>query len=128
MIPGILGAQEDFSRKQVRKEAANYFYPEKPWTVEIPLWIPGYAGSFAFGDISLEGEDGVDPINPIEPPDGILGNIKIFKRLFKDEWYLRFFFLSKISWEKNNFLTQVDALYGSVGENVKYLDKVENDF
>ncbi len=120
MVPCIVDAQEDLSRKEIRKELANYFYPGKHWTVEVPLWIPGYVGSFAYGDINLEGEDGVDPIHPIEPPDNIWGNIKIFNRLFKDEWYLRFFFLTKIAYEKNRFLGQLDGLYGSIGESLKF--------
>lgn len=118
-IPGTLCAQDTKAGKELKKQQSSYLLEERTWTVEIPLWIPGYAGSFAYGSVSLEGEDGVDPAHPIEPPPGgILG--KILSRLFTDEWYLRFFFLYKASWEKNNFLLQSDALIGSVGETIKF--------
>lgn len=119
-IPGLILAQDTLNKKELKKLQANYLLPGRPWMVEIPLWIPGYAGSFAYGDVSLEGEDGVDPVQPIEPPDGIWGNINIFSRLFKSEWYLRFFYLTKVTYEKNRLLGQFDAIYGSVGESVRY--------
>jgi hypothetical protein len=112
-----MDAQDTLSRKEIRKQQANFLLQERPWTIEVPLWIPGYAGSFAYGDVDIEGEDGVDPEHPIEPPDGIGG---IFSRLFSDDWYLKFFFLTKVAYEKNRFITQTDALTGSVGESVKF--------
>lgn len=44
MHPGLLGAQDTLSKKEIRKLEANYLVQDKPWTIEIPLWIPGYAG------------------------------------------------------------------------------------
>ena len=117
IVPGIMGAQDTLSRKEIRIQQANYLLPGRPWTVEIPLWIPGYAGNFAYGDIEIDGEyghDPVDPVHPIEPPGGILS------RLFTDDWYLKFFFISRAAYENNRFLAQADGLTGSVGESVKF--------
>ena len=95
----------------------------RPWTVELPLWIPGFRGDFAYGDVSIEGEDGVSPEYPIEPPiepppGGDFG--KIISRLFTKEWYLKFFFLTRITYEKDRFLVQLDGLTGSVGSSVEF--------
>lgn len=114
IVPGIISAQDTLTRKEIRKQQANFLLPGRPWTIEVPLWIPGYAGSFAYGDINIEGEDGVDPEQPIEPPGGILG------RMFTNEWYLKFFFLSRVAYEGNRFIVQTDAMTGSVGESVKF--------
>lgn len=116
-VPGFVGAQDTLARKEIRKQKANFLLSDRSWTIEVPLWLPGYAGSFAYGDVDIEGEDGVDPENPIEPPEGIGG---ILSRLFSDEWYLKFFFLTKIAYENNRFLVQADVLTGSVGESVKF--------
>lgn len=118
MVPGKLGAQDTLTRKEIRKQQANFLLQNRPWTIEVPLWLPGYAGSFAYGDVNIEGEDGADPENPIEPPGGVIG--EILSRLFSDDWYLKFFFLSRASYENNRFLAQVDAFTGSVGESVKF--------
>jgi len=112
-------AQKPLSKKERRKQHTNFLLPVKPWTAELPFWIPGFAGSFAYGDVDIEGEDGVNPVNPIEPPPG--GEFgKIISRLFQDEWYLKFFFITRISYEQNKFLAQFDAISGSVGSSVKF--------
>ena len=118
-VPVVFNAQDTLTKKEVRKLKRSFLLPDKPWTVEIPLWIPGFAGAFAYGDVDLEGEDGADPEHPIEPPPG--GDIgEILSRLFTKEWYLKFFFLTRIAYEKNRFIGQFDALSGSVGESVKF--------
>ena len=112
-------SQDTLTKKQIRKPQKSFLIPGRPWTVEVPLWIPGFAGSFAYGDVKVEGEDGVDPEQPIEPPPGgIIG--EIISRLFTKEWYLKFFFLTRVAYEKNNFLVQLDALSGAVGGGVKF--------
>jgi len=119
MAPGIIGAQDTLTKREIRIQQANFLLPGRPWSIEVPLWIPGFVGDFAYGDISIEGEDGVDIENPIQPPDGgIIG--KIFSRLFTDDWYLKFFYLNKIAYEKNRFLVQFDAIAGAVGESVQF--------
>ena len=115
-VPGFLGSQDTLSRKEIRKQEADFFLQKRPWTIEVPLWIPGYAGSFAYGDVDIEGEDGLDPENPIEPPGGVIGGI--LSRVFSDDWYLKFFFLTRGAYENNRLLLQVDAFTGSVGEPI----------
>ena len=112
-------SQDTVTKKQLRNEQKSFLLNGRPWTIEAPIWIPGFAGSFAYGDIEIDGEDGVDPSQPIEPPGG--GYIgEILSRLFTKDWYLKFFFLTKISYEKNRFLAQFDALSGAVGYSTKF--------
>ena len=88
-------SQDTLTKKELRKQQRSFLLTNRTWTVELPLWIPGYAGSFAYGDIEVEGEDGVDPSQPIEPPPG--GEIgKIFSRLFTENWYFKFFYMTFI--------------------------------
>ncbi|MCF6341902.1 MAG: hypothetical protein L3J31_03755 [Bacteroidales bacterium] len=111
-------SQDTLTKKQWRKQQKSFLIPGRPWTIEAPLWVPGFAGSFAYGDIDIEGEDGADPENPIEPPGGDLG--KIISRLFTKDWYLKFFFLTKVSYEKNRFELVFDALSGAVRHSTKF--------
>ena len=99
IVPGIIYAQDTITKREIRIQQANYLLPGRPWTIEVPLWIPGFAGDFAYGDISIEGEDGVDISNPLEPPPGGAFG-KLLSRVFTDEWYLKFFFLT------NHWLTK----------------------
>lgn len=111
--------QDSITKKEIRKQQKNFLLTNRSWTAEIPLWIPGFRGSFAYGDIEIEGEDGVDPEQPIEPPPswdpgGILS------RLFTTDWYFKFFFITRIVYEKNKLMFQFDGLTGSVGSSVKF--------
>lgn len=115
----IAHGQEPLSKKEIKKQKTNFLIPGKPWTVELPIWIPGFAGSFAYGDVDIEGEDGMDPVHPIEPPPGgVIG--EIISRLFQSEWYLKFFFLTRVVYEKDKLLFQFDAISGAVGNSVKF--------
>lgn len=87
--------------------------------MEVPLWIPGFAGSFAYGDIDIEGEDGQDIENPIEPGPGF-GFDNLFSRLFTTKWYLKFFFLTRVVYEKNRLIVQIDGISGAVGEATEF--------
>lgn len=119
IVPGIISAQDTLTKKEIRKQEASYLLTGRSWAFEIPLWIPGFAGNFAYGDIDIEGEDGVNPENPIEnPPGGAIG--EVLSRLFTQDWYLKFFYLTKISFEKNQYLVQLDGITGAVGESVKF--------
>ncbi len=111
--------QDSITKKEIRKQKKNFLLTDKSWTAEVPLWIPGFAGTFAYGDIDIEGEDGVDPEQPIEPsppwdPGGILS------RLFTTNWYFKFFFMTRINYEKNRILFTMDGITGSVGSSVKF--------
>ena len=80
-------AQDSIPKKKKRPEK-NFLIDNRPFTYEIPLWIPGFRGEFAFGDINISGGDGEDPGDPGDPDDDegvFLGKI------FTPKFYLKFF-------------------------------------
>lgn len=96
---------------------------DNEWSIEIPIWIPGFRGDFAYGDVDLEGEDGGNPPpptpeNPIEPGEGLGGDF--LSRFFDKDDFLKFFYMSKISYRPNRFLFQFDAFGGTAGSSVKF--------
>lgn len=101
-----------------KKTKANFLIQNRPWTIEIPVWIPGFRGEFAYGDINIEGEDGGDPGDPEDPGDD--DGRDILSRLFTKNWYLKFFLMTRVAYEKNRFLAQLDGLAGGVGNSVKF--------
>jgi len=112
-------AQDTISKKDWKKQRRRHLLEDRPWNIEVPLWLPGFSGSFAHGNIGIEGEDGVDPEQPIEPPPG--GDIgEILSRIFTKNWYLKFFFITRMSYEHKKFLVQMDGITGSVGNSIKF--------
>ncbi|MCK5774538.1 MAG: hypothetical protein KAH25_00085 [Bacteroidales bacterium] len=111
--------QDNITKKELQYKKKNFLLDEKSWTVELPIWIPGYAGSFAYGDVEIEGESGIDPEQPIEPPPG-WDFSGIISRLFTKDWYFKFFFITRIAYEKNKVLFQLDGLTGAIGTSIKF--------
>ncbi len=118
LLLAIAFPQDTLTKKELRKQQSNFLLTNRPWSAEVPIWIPGFAGSFAYGDIDIEGEDGNNPENPIEPPGGVIG--EIISRAFSSNWYFRFVFLTRIAYENNRYLVQFDGLTGSVGNSTKF--------
>ncbi len=119
-LTAMSSAQDSLTEKEIKIQKSDFLLPGNPWTVEIPLWIPGFAGEFAYGDIKIEGEDGVEIGNPIEPPPPGGGVGDIISRLFTKNWYLKFFYLTRVSYEKNKIKAQFDMIAGAVGNSVVF--------
>ena len=111
-------SQDTIPENKNEKLYRNFLQNEGKWVIEIPVWIPGFRGEFAYGDVSLEGEDGNTPIpeHPIEKPKPW----DIFKRVFRSDFYLNFVFMSRISFTTDKIYIQMDGFSGSVGESVTY--------
>jgi len=94
----------------------------KHWSVELPLWIPGYYGHYIYGDNEWEGGDGSDPgdpgtpVHPIEPPD----YSEILTGLFNSDKFFKYFWGLRVTYEHKRLLAQVDVKVGVVGNSVKY--------
>jgi hypothetical protein len=104
----------------------SFLRSDRNWSIEIPVWIPGFRGTFAYGDVSLEGEDRInpgEPTHPIEPPDPGEppdGGGNILSRLFTSTTYLKFFYMGKVRYTRNKFTSQISTHGGSVGSSVNF--------
>lgn len=100
------------------KKKQSYLTDTRHWSIEIPVWIPGFRGEFAYGDIELEGEDGNDltPEHPIEKP----GFGDAFNRLFKTKGNLNFLFLTSISYSNKKFYSELDMFSGTLGADLLF--------
>lgn len=125
---GISTAQTDslLTNQKKDKPPKSFLDNDRKWAIEIPIWVPGFAGEFSYGDVSIEGEDGSDPgtpENPIEPPEPgepPIGGGNIISRLFTSSSYLKFFFMNRVTYRPGKFVFQFDAFAGAVGEDVKF--------
>jgi len=113
----VISAQ-DSTAKVKKRHQKSFLAQDRPWTVELPLWIPGFRGEFAYGDIDLEGEDGGDPGDPGDPGDG--DECGVFCRLFNTKADLKFFFSTRITYDKNRFALFADAFTVELGESVRF--------
>lgn len=78
------------------------------WQMEVPIWIPGFRGQLAYGEL------GLDPVpDPFEE-----GNDP--KRINK-KTAIEFYISGKISARFNNFLFELDGVSGTIGSTVTFV-------
>ena len=128
---GVSGFTQDSTKTKKLKPVKSFLRNDRHWTIEVPIWVPGFRGEFAYGDITVEAEDGQNPgvpDNPIEPPppgEPPWGDGNILSRLFKSSSYLKFFFMSKVAYEKKILL--VDTVMAS-GRSIVYAINALSEF
>ncbi len=115
----FVNAQDTISVKQQKQAQKNYLLQDRKWTIEIPLWVPGFRGDFAYDEIDIEGEDGSDPGDPGDDDKGDIIS-RVISKLFDSKVYLEFFFLTRAKYENKRFLVQLDGFSGRVGESIKF--------
>jgi len=79
---------------------------DRNWTITIPLWVPGYAGQFAVGEVEVEGESS--------------GGSGFFERFFDNEVKLNFFFMGAFSYERDRWRVHGDVFGGKFTDDVIY--------
>ena len=119
LVSQLIIAQDTLTKKQTRDLKKSYLLSDRHWSVDLPLWVPGFRGDFSYGDINLEGEDGEEIENPIAPPDRPTLR-DLFHRLFRTDWYLKFYYLTRIAYENKRFSGEFDAMYGSAGSSTQF--------
>lgn len=75
------------------------------WTITVPLWIPGYRGQFAIGDIEVGGES-----------SGGSG----LGRLFASDVQLNFFYMGSLAYQWNHWRIHGDIFGGDFTGDVKF--------
>jgi hypothetical protein len=131
MLFVVLSLSTIFAYGQKQKKEKSFLTDDERWTLEIPVWVPGFKGSFGDKDVTLKGEDGVLPIIPDDPtqlPEE--DNTNIFSRLFNNRSRLRYFFITSMYYQSKRFLVRADVIGGSIGSSVKFnynnIDLVES--
>lgn len=110
------GAQDSIPKSEQKPEK-SFLINDDHWSVEVPIWIPGFRGEFAYGDVSLEGEDGGTPEHPIAPgwkPGDHLS------RIFGKNGNINFFFMTEISYSNKKIYSHFDMFSASVGSHIKF--------
>ena len=110
-------AQDSTSAVKKRYQK-SFLGQERPWTIELPIWVPGFRGDFVYGDINLDGEDGGDPGDPGDPGDG--DHCGILCRVLNSKTYLKFYFMTRISYNRNKFIAQFDGFSAAFGESIRF--------
>ena len=110
-----LYAQDSIVNKNSRLDFLHEI-DQRKWMVKIPLWVPGFAGTFAYGGITnLPTEEGGNDFNIIDRLEGELG--------------VSFYLIGDIEFRHKKWFFGVDGFHTNLASNLKFqnIDKVEFD-
>lgn len=102
-----------------RNTYPRHIFKESKWSVSIPIWIPGFRGSFAYGDVDI------DPGYGYEPPDfgpGLGG------RLPESELSIAFYLIGNIRFQHNRWLIEAEGMSATLDNDLAFTDSGLLDF
>jgi len=84
---------------------------DRKWELKVPIWVPGFRGSFSYGGVQTY-------------PEG--GDFTVIDRL-NGELGVTFYFIGDISYKPNNWLFNVDGFHTTLASNLGFenIDRVK---
>ncbi len=120
----IWSQDHEGSVKQVDSTRFKYVYPdyifqEPSWRLSLPIWVPGFRGSFAFGNITI------DPDFEIEPPDSFNEEND---RLRQSQLSVQFYLLLNLSYRYKRFFIEADGMKATLDNDITFTDRDRLNF
>ncbi len=103
--------QESESKKKDVSESYYLNNLDRKWMLELPLWVPGFRGQFAFGDISMSSTEESDDE----------------RERFTSELGLEFYFVGRAQYEIEKWMFSADAFSGRINSKIKFDRIIKNE-
>ncbi len=115
-IGNMLYGQDSIAKEISKLEFLNHI-DQRNWRVKVPIWVPGFKGSFAYGGITTLPEDDL-------PEDG--GGSGVIDHL-QGELGVASYLMGDIEFKPKNWLFGVDGFHTTLVNNLKFqiIDKIE---
>lgn len=102
---------QDTINKDLRKEKLYDEIAQRKWRVKLPVWVPGFTGTFAYGGIGTL-------------PEG--GGFSVVDRL-EGEIGVTFYLIGDVQFRTKKWLFAADGFHTTLASNLKFqnIDKIE---
>ena len=111
LIVFILSQMVVGANAQNANDEKYYNLSDRKWLVELPLWVPGFRGQLAYGDLDLSSSG--------------TGNEKEFDRI-SNKTGIEFYFVGRLAIKYKKFWFQADAFSGEIGSAFTYTSLIGN--
>lgn len=103
-------AQDTIGKKHPKEDLFDQI-DQRKWRIKIPLWIPGFTGSFAYGGLT-------------NFPEG--GEVIFIDRL-EGEIGVSFYLIGDIQFKSSNWVFAIDGFHTTLASNLKFqnIDRVD---
>lgn len=111
----VLMVQESWAQDSLRAHPSKldilHGSDERKWSLRVPLWVPGFTGSFAYG--------GITHLPTNDNPD-------IYERL-EGEIGVNFYLIGDLRFSPGNWLFEIDGFHTTLASDLKLqnIDKIE---
>lgn len=111
----IWGQDQNSSEREKDSTRFKYTYPdhileESGWRISVPIWVPGFRGSFAYGDIGVD--PGFENELPEEPGEG--------DKLRQSEVSIQFYLLANVSYRYKKFFIEADGMKAVLDNDISF--------
>ena len=93
----------------------EYFFEEPSWRLGLPIWIPGFRGSFAYGDIGIDPGFGNTPPGPGDPDED--------EKLRQSKISIQFYLLANIEYRYKRFFIEADGMKAVLDNDITFTDR-----
>ncbi|MDX2431711.1 MAG: hypothetical protein QNK35_12315 [Bacteroides sp.] len=100
-----------------RADHLYYMDDTTHWMIEIPLWVPGFSGSLAYGDIVIDTDNSGSGGDGGDGGDGDEG---FLKGLFDSATKLDYFMVGKVSYSTHKWFIMADLFGGQIDNSVNF--------
>jgi len=107
------GSEKETDSTRFKYTYPNSFYEEPSWRLSLPVWIPGFRGSFAYGDVEIDPGYGNDA--PDQPDDD--------DKLRQSELSIQFYLLANFSYRYKRFFIEADGMKATLDDNISFIDR-----
>ena len=102
-LSGKVYAQDSLAVDETKLEFLDHL-DQRNWHVKLPIWVPGFRGSFAYGGLSLLPES-----ENFDAKDRLSGELGV-----------TFYLIGDITYNPGNWLFNVDGLHTTLASNLRF--------
>ena len=115
VFQGVSSQELDSVERVKDSSAFKFTYPEYVlddfnWRISIPIWVPGFRGSFAYGDVSI------DPGYENEPPD------ETERGLAKSELSIQFYLMADLRFQYKRWYLEADGMRATLNNSLVFIN------
>ena len=90
------------------KDNLSYLLEDQKWHISVPVWVPGFRGSFAYGGISLYPED---------------GELDLIDRITDSNLNIEFYLIGALEFKYRRLFVEIDGFKATLGSNLVFYDQ-----
>lgn len=104
----LTGWSQENDSIEKSEDDLSYLLESQRWKISVPVWVPGFRGSFAYGGISLYPEQ---------------GERNLQDRVTDSNLSIQFYLIGAVEFRYQRLFVELDGFKATLGSNLTFFDK-----